>query len=231
MQPNSDWRLHKKSLFLLPHFGPSGPFFPESAISLQREKQYVGRGGGRGFTMDQPWSCYLKTFLDSQIIFWTLEWLCTYTVPPFLRGRNDGNWEGAPRRKTAAALAGMCVTLARGFKPCPRCRHAAWWCHGFWGLPGLATQEHQPASLAGGPPFPRSLLRQVLGSPTWLQELVSITALTHLNSSPASPGAYRVYSPLEEGCVSIRAPKLRGCQYSDYNCAWSRCGGLSGTPL
>lgn len=58
MQRNSDRHLHKKSLFLLPHFGPSGSFFPESAISLRREEQYVGRGGGRVLTIDQPWSCY-----------------------------------------------------------------------------------------------------------------------------------------------------------------------------
>lgn len=67
----------------------------------------------------------------------------------------------------------MCVTLARGFRLCPRCCNAAWWCHGFGWLPGFATQEHQPASLAGGPPLPCSLIRQALCSPTWPQELAS----------------------------------------------------------
>lgn len=42
MQPEFDKHLREKSLFLLPHFAPSGSFLPESAGSLPREELHMG---------------------------------------------------------------------------------------------------------------------------------------------------------------------------------------------
>lgn len=90
----------------------------------------------------------------------------------FLSARPEG-WKlwGGPCQKDSCN-AGMCFPLAHGFKLCPRwCRTA--WCHGFWWLPGFATQECPLIALAGGPFLPCSLIRKAFCSPTWLQELAS----------------------------------------------------------